>query len=74
MKCTKVITNTNDVIFHFIKTNLQNSYKNRYSIGPIISVSYDILYYKIITPKIIPSKAWSTGTVFLKAKTLIIMQ
>jgi hypothetical protein len=60
MKCTKIITNTNDVIYDFIKKNVTKCLKTW--VMSIIRFVYNILYFKITTPKIIPSKARSPDT------------
>jgi hypothetical protein len=44
------------------KGDLKSTVVTKIGIGPIISISYDLLYFKATTPKIIPSKALSPGT------------
>jgi hypothetical protein len=65
MKCTKVVTDTNDVIFY---PNKFFKMAAKPGVGPIISIVYDILYFIKATPKIIQSKARSPGT-FTRCQT-----
>jgi hypothetical protein len=57
IKCTKVVTNTNDVKFHIYLKMLQHGKKNRCWTGYIYFIWYSMLHFITITSKIIPSKA-----------------